>query len=282
MNAAEYYKSFRSQLEAIYDPRESDNITDWIFENIGGLKRWQRTQDQQLSKVVMDQLLHALQLLLQHTPVQYVLHEAWFYKRKFWVDENVLIPRPETEELVEWIISEYLEEKSPISILDIGSGSGCIPISLRLELPQSRVTSVDISKSAINIAHKNASLLSADVDFKEVDFLNELLWKDLGKYNVIVSNPPYIPQSEKQMLAKNVTDFEPSIALFVPDEDPLIFYKKIALFAKTHLHHSGKVFVEVHENYCAETLNIFESAGFNAKQKNDLFGKERMIQAKLI
>ena len=239
MTTGEIYNDFRNKLTTIYDNREAENISDWVFENVTGLKKWERRENQnnQLAETDSEKIKTHLQELLKHKPVQYVLHEAWFYKRKFYVNENVLIPRPETEELVEWIVSDFKKEKysKPIKIIDIGTGSGCIPVSLKKELPESSIAAIDVSDKALSVAKINAEELHAIINFFQIDFLNENEWKMLSQYDIIVSNPPYIPLNEKEILAKSVTDFEPGIALFVKNNDPFIFYKKIAGFAKSNL-----------------------------------------------
>jgi release factor glutamine methyltransferase len=279
MTIEQAYNDCKTKLAKVYDEREADNIADWIFENVTNLKRWERRNNgNEISKNHFDKLNEYLKELLKHKPVQYVLNEAWFYKRKFFVDENVLIPRPETEELVEWII-EDVRDKENFEIIDIGTGSGCIPVSLKKELQNVNVTAVDVSEKALFVAKKNAKELIAEINFKRIDFLNAEEWSALSKYDIIVSNPPYIPIAEKQILAKNVADFEPGIALFVDDNDPYIFYKKIADFAKFHLKEKGKIYVEVHEEYAKHVKDIFEKAGFISKIKKDIYGKERMVCA---
>ena len=227
MTISETYHHFSKRLKSIYEDREAENISDWVFENVTGLKKWQRRENknQELEESDSKKVEKYLEELLLNKPVQYVLNEAWFYKMNFFVNENVLIPRPETEELVEWIVSDLKKEKrpDPTTVLDIGTGSGCISVSLKKELPQVNVTSVDVSEKALSVAKKNAILLKASIDFFQMDFLNEKEWNRLSQYDVIVSNPPYIPIGEKEILAKNVTDFEPEIALFVSQNDPFLF-----------------------------------------------------------
>ena len=282
MTISETYHHFSKRLKSIYEDREAENISDWVFENVTGLKKWQRRENknQELEESDSKKVEKYLEELLLNKPVQYVLNEAWFYKMNFFVNENVLIPRPETEELVEWIVSDLKKEKrpDPTTVLDIGTGSGCISVSLKKELPQVNVTSVDVSEKALSVAKKNAILLNASIDFFQMDFLNEKEWNRLSQYDVIVSNPPYIPIGEKEILAKNVTDFEPEIALFVSQNDPFIFYKSIAQFAKDHLKENGKIYVEVHEEYAKNVKIIFEKPGFNSEIKRDIYGKERMIK----
>lgn len=282
MTTAEIYNDFKSKLKSIYDDREAENISDWVFENVTRLKKWQRRENKnkELPETDSEKVKSYLQQLLKHKPVQYVLNEAWFYKMKFYVNENVLIPRPETEELVEWIISDFKKEtySKPINIIDIGTGSGCIPIALKKELPKANITAMDVSEKALSVAKKNTINLDAKINFLALDFLNEDEWKMLSPPDIIVSNPPYIPFNEKQILSKNVTDFEPEIALFVENNDPFIFYKKIAAFAKSHLKENGKIYVEVHEEYASEVRNMFENAGFISQIKKDIYGKERMVR----
>jgi release factor glutamine methyltransferase len=212
------------------------------------------------------------------------MNEAWFYKMKFFVNENVLIPRPETEELVEWIIKDVRSTMRNVqcSILDIGTGSGCIPVSLKRELHNANVTAIDVSEKALQVAKKNAESLDAKIDFLLIDFLNENNWKALSQFDIIVSNPPYIPFHEKEKLAKNVTAFEPGVALFVEDKNPFIFYEKIGMLAKSHLKPTGKIYVEVNEDYAKNVKDIFENAGFISEIKKDIYGKERMVNAAFI
>ena len=287
MTILQEYKSFLETLAKIYPISEAENITDWVFEKVTGKNKLERhilkagiaKEQESLSS---DQVLifkNHLEQLEKHTPVQYVLGEAWFYKRKFFVNNDVLIPRPETEELVEWIIEEIKQKPASCSILDIGTGSGCIPISLKKEMPHCSVSAIDVSEAALKIAQQNATELKADVHFFKVDFLDEKQWNKLPRFDIIISNPPYIPIKESAMLDKNVTDFEPSVALFVEDDDPFIFYTKIARFAQWHLSPGGKIFVEVHEEYATDVKNIFEENSFVATIKKDIYGKERMVSA---
>jgi release factor glutamine methyltransferase len=226
-------------------------------------------------------LNHALERLQRHEPVQYVLGEAWFYKRKFVVNNHVLIPRPETEELVEEIVNyvfRIMNDKP--GILDIGTGSGCIAISIKKELPQSEVVAIDVSQNALDVAKGNAILLGAEVAFKQLDFLKEDRWNELSLYDIIVSNPPYIPFVEKDTLSRNVTEYEPNEALFVLDNDPFVFYKKIAKFSKEHLEKRGRIYVEVHENYAKDVEQIFTDYNFKEVSiGKDIYGKERIVRA---
>ncbi len=288
MTIDESYKHFVKDLQTIYDERESNNIADWVFENVG-IKKLDRitAKQQQLSNSTLTQLNNKLEQLLTHKPIQYVLGEAWFYKMKFSVNEHVLIPRPETEELVEWVVTEIRNKKleirnkkvsnSTFTILDIGTGSGCIAIALKRELQKAQLYAIDISNDALLVAKQNAADQNEEINFLQLDFLNERDWSLLPSFDFIVSNPPYIPENEKSKLAKNVVDHEPDVALFVTDNDPFIFYKKIASFADNHLKEKGKIFVEVHEDYSLDVQKIFTKNNFKIEKRKDMYGRERMI-----
>ncbi|GAC1383300.1 MAG: peptide chain release factor N(5)-glutamine methyltransferase [Ginsengibacter sp.] len=281
MTLQDYFNYFKKELEQIYSTSESENITDWVFESVTGLKRGDRLlrKSDNLSEKDTTQLRDALTRLKDHEPIQYVLGESWFYKEKFRVSRDVLIPRPETEELISWALSE-ISKDDKLDILDIGTGSGCIPIIMKKYLPKSIVKSIDISEKAINVAKDNARQLNVDVEFICTNFINDSNWSTMGQYDVIISNPPYIPISEVRTLRKNVTDYEPGLALFVEDSYPLLFYKKIIDFSILHLYKSGKIFVEIHEDHAVNTLNLFEVYEFaKVEIRNDIYGKERMIMA---
>jgi release factor glutamine methyltransferase len=205
------------------------------------------------------------------------LGEAWFYRMKIKVNEHVLIPRPETEELVEQLIKDRKSKLTDPAILDIGTGSGCIPIAIKKNLPASKLTAIDVSKDALALAKENAALHNAHINFTELDFLDETNWHILGMFDIIISNPPYIPIHEKEKLDKNVTAFEPHLALFVPDRSPLIFYEKIATFGIGHLLPNGKIYLETHEDYAKETAALFHNNYQTVMVKKDMYGKERMI-----
>lgn len=277
MTSTEAFNDLSSSLKDIYDEKEAKNIADWVLENITEKKRWQRRSDTE--PLSPDQALLFQKYkseLLQSKPVQYVLNEAWFCGMKFILNENVLIPRPETEELVSLIVKENIIRKKP-TILDIGSGSGCIPIGIKSKLPDAEVFSYDISMEAVETARSNADRLEVNVKFDQLDFLDENAWEDLNGFDIIVSNPPYIPVAEKEMLDKHVVDFEPNVALFVPDDDPFIFYRKIKKFAKNHLNVGGRIYLEVHENYAADVLKIYKPSFPESRLVLDMYGKERMV-----
>jgi release factor glutamine methyltransferase len=281
MTMRERHQQFVSELKSIYCEAEATNIAGWVFEHITGKRKAGRHTDKELllSQTQEQQLEAIIQKLLTHQPVQYVLNEAWFAEMKFYVDENVLIPRPETEELVEWIVEEVRNKKSEVRVLDIGTGSGCIPITLKKKLPEIIVRAIDVSEGALNVAVKNAMQLAAQVYFFKLDFLEEENWSQLGKFDVIVSNPPYIKESEAEMMNKNVLEYEPHVALFVPDNDALLFYRKIDAFGKGHLAENGLIFLEINETLGKEVVELFHSQGYSVDVRKDMQGKERMVKA---
>ncbi|MBS1751377.1 MAG: peptide chain release factor N(5)-glutamine methyltransferase [Bacteroidetes bacterium] len=279
MNISESYRYLREALTTIYDQREAGNISDIVVEKITGLKRIDRLlmQDKDLTPPQI-QLLHLYtEKLIGHEPLQYVLQEAWFYGMSLYVDRNVLIPRPETEELAEWIITE---QKNAKTILDIGTGSGCIAIAIKKSLPSAEVWAIDISHSALIVAQKNAQIQKTEINFRQADILQEISESSFPKFDIIVSNPPYIPASGEKEMRKNVIQFEPHEALFVSDDSPLKFYSSIARFATTNLKANGEVYVEIHEDLADGVKNIFTTAGLsNIFIRKDMQGKNRMIKA---
>jgi release factor glutamine methyltransferase len=217
----------------------------------------------------------SLNLLLQHTPVQYVLGATEFYGLRFSIDENVLIPRPETEELVDWIIAE---NRNVQTVIDIGTGSGCIAVSLAKNIKNAKVFALDISEKAIEKALQNAENNNVEIAFWCADILSDNNFPQV-KFDCIASNPPYVRESEKSKMQQNVLDFEPHSALFVPDNDALRFYRAIADFAILHLAENGKIYVEINENLASETQNLFRLKGFlQTELREDLNGKNRMIK----
>jgi release factor glutamine methyltransferase len=193
------------------------------------------------------------------------------------VNDHVLIPRPETEELVEQLIKDRKSKLTDPPILDIGTGSGCIPIAIKKNLPASIVTAIDVSKDALALAKENAAMHNAYISFIQMDFLDETTWQSLPAFEIIISNPPYISLNEKENLGKNITGFEPHLALFVPDNAPLIFYEKIARFGRDHLLPNGKIYLEIHEDHAKETAALFMNYYQTVMIKKDMYGKERMI-----
>lgn len=267
-----------SQLYTIYDKNEASAITDLVMERLTGWKRVDRLlkKNTALSGEKTSELERYLQLLSAHTPVQYVLQEAWFYGLKFFVNSDVLIPRPETEELAEWILSG-----PPFgSLLDVGTGSGCIPVVIKKHRPTATVTACDITSAALKVAEKNAVTHGTHIHWLQADILDTREWDKFGLYDVIVSNPPYIPLQQKNEMQKNVVLHEPHTALFVSDIDPLIFYRTIAAFGKKNLTANGRVFLEMHEDRAANVAALFGDYR-SVTVRKDMQGKERMLCAEI-
>jgi len=278
MTIKEIQQQYLTELEKIYSLGEAAVITTMIFESIANISK----QDLLLRPNVEIEnnteinLITALKRLQQYEPIQYVIGKAWFYNVAFTVNEAVLIPRPETEELVLEAIN-FLKLHESKNVLDIGTGSGCIPISIKKNIAGANVTSLDVSNDALKLAAKNASDNAVEISFLHLNFLEEKNHLALPKFDVIISNPPYIPENEKNNLDKNVAKYEPHVALFVPQNDPLLFYKKILIFAGDHLKKDGKIFLEIHEDFAAETANLFTEKNYQVIIKKDMQGKERML-----
>jgi release factor glutamine methyltransferase len=306
MDLQQAQRQLTTQLSPLYGGREAAIISDWVIERLTGRKRIDRLvySSEPLSNPLLQEYEKYRDELLAHRPVQYVLHESWFEGMKFYVDERVLIPRPETEELVEWVaqsitipaapshnapasdigraLARPLSASSPAGILDVGTGSGCIAIALAKKFPALAIHACDISEAALDVARQNALTLDAgkNIHFHPLDFLDSNQWVNLPAIRWLVSNPPYIPLKEKLVMAAHVTGAEPSLALFVPDDDPLIFYRSLGNFARQHLAEGGSLFVEIHEEMSAPVMSLFRTIG--AKEvvaKKDLQGKDRMVKA---
>jgi release factor glutamine methyltransferase len=274
------FYSLKDDLQAIYDPQESAAIAHELLLHLTGKDRSQRLLEKDATLSHGEQKAYDIMKadLLNGKPLQYVTGTAWFLGQPYTVNENVLIPRPETEELVQWIAGDHQGKK--VSILDIGTGSGCIPIALSRLLPDAGISACDISNAALRVASRNAHALGANVSFYELDILDRKSWIDLPHFDIIVSNPPYIPLSEKEQLAPNVRDHEPATALFVPNEDVLIFYKAIAEFGNTHLNNGGSIYCELHQDLYLRTESVFNEAGYEDVQlKKDMHGNWRMLKA---
>ncbi len=271
----------KQQLQTLYDAGEAAAIADWVIEEYTGKIRQARRllEQAEIDESASLKIETAITQLLQSKPLQYVLGYAEFCGLRFIVNESVLIPRPETEELVEWVLLDYKAEQKKLTVLDIGTGSGCISITLKKFLAASLVTAVDISVKALHTTMQNTSNNLVEVHFQQLDFLDETTWQQLEKYNVIISNPPYIPQQEKADMDKNVTAWEPATALFVPNESPLLFYEKIAQFGKTHLLPNGAIYLETHKDFATAVQQLFISEGYAAELKKDMHGNERMVKA---
>lgn len=275
-------KLIYDQLSSKYPRQEIESISKLIFEKVLGLSRLQvyLHQHETISPANLAQITEIVNRLIQFEPIQYILGETEFYGLPLKVNAAVLIPRPETEELVDWIINNN-PPKNPI-ILDIGTGSGCIPIALSKKLPGASVDGWDISGEALMVAKENAELNQVKVNFIDADVLSQGYPAQPQKYDIIVSNPPYVTVSEQLSMLKNVIDYEPHIALFVPDTDPLLFYRAIADIAINQLKPGGKLYFEINEQFGNETADLLSSKGFkNIIVRKDINGKERMLKAEL-
>jgi release factor glutamine methyltransferase len=272
-----------NQLRRLYPEGEAAQMTDWLMEQITGSAKAERMVYKNAEITSKEEALvkEYTNRLVNHEPIQYVLNQSWFCGYRFYVDRNVLIPRPETEELVEWIISSCKFPVDELKILDIGTGSGCIAVSLKRRIRKAEVWACDISTGALDVAKKNAEALGTSVNLLQLDFLDKKQWEQLPAFNIIVSNPPYVPVNDQATMQKNVLDHEPHAALFVPDTDPLIFYSAIAEFGKEHLNRPGNIFCEIHENLGKSAMDIFTAQGYSATLKKDMQQKDRMIRSGL-
>lgn len=281
MKLIDFKKQFFSALSELYPETEIQSFFNILIEFKLNLKRIDIALQPtfEIEATALDYLENATSDLKKHIPIQYIIGETEFYGLPFYVNENVLIPRPETEELVNWIINELKakSQKSKIKILDIGTGSGCIPISLAKNIPNATVYAIDISSKALKTAQKNATLNKVNIQFIEADILNT---NELpAKFDIIVSNPPYVRNLEKQEIQPNVLNHEPHLALFVEDNNPLLFYDKIADLAKNNLTKNGQLFFEINQYLGQETVGLLKSKGFlTIELKKDVFGVDRMIR----
>ena len=276
-NSKELFNELVSRVQLDETREEINSIIYLLLESKLGLSKMEIMTNKKISPVGFDYFNDIIQRINKHEPIQYILGKADFYHRQFLVDRSVLIPRPETELLIRSVLKEKVIAPT---ILDIGTGSGCIAITLALEIQKSTVYAVDISEGALAIAVQNAERLRAKVNFSKANILSDCEFEQ--EFDVIVSNPPYIAEQEKKNMSANVLDFEPHLALFVPDEDPLIFYKKIAAKGKTLLKLGGKIVVEINERFGLELTNYFKKEGYvNVVIEKDLDGKDRLLIAQL-
>ena len=269
---------FKNTLKHLYTDEELNIIFNMTIENIMG-KNVLAAQEVIFTSSEKAVFEDKTQKLLLQIPIQYVLEEADFYGLKFKVNSSVLIPRPETEELVHLIVKKY--KNQAINILDIGTGSGCIPISLQKNLPLAKNSAIDISEEALEVAKENAKINRVEVSFFKDDALN-LLTSKYPVFDVIVSNPPYIAMSEKNEMENTVTAYEPHLALFVSDENPLIFYDKIGDFALTNLSKQGFLYFEINQALAEETKKLLKQKGFKAQIIKDINNNDRMISAQFL
>ena len=282
-----YKTTFLQELSSLYEEQEIDSFFYIILEKLHGLKRIDLALNPQ---TVMDgahlkQWKNIVSELKKQRPVQYILGETEFYGLRFLVNENTLIPRPETEELVELIIesTNYELRNTKLKVLDIGTGSGCIAISLAKHLPTSEVYAIDVSEEALATAKKNAELNKVAINFISTNILDVVNLSAVAglykQFDIIVSNPPYVRNLEKDQIKPNVLEYEPHLALFVDDIDPLLFYRKIAELAKKNLNENGKLYFEINQYLGKETIKLLEDFGFrNVELKKDIYGNDRMIE----
>lgn len=281
MTIVEASKYIRHKLKDLYPLQEIDAFIKIIFNHLLNYKQLEIHLNAQNSILPNHQLqiYDIINQLESSRPIQYILGSTEFYGLNFMVNKSVLIPRPETEELVEWIINDY-KGLTP-KIIDIGTGSGCIPVSLAKNLPGSLVTGVDISLEALEVAQENALLNDVQVKFLSLDILDNH-FPEFGPFNVIVSNPPYVTEQQKDRMDRNVLDFEPHLALFVPEIDPLIFYKAIASFANKYLSEDGNLYFEINEELFQETSDAIKELGFATELRKDIHERYRMLKVKRI
>ncbi|MGO3184341.1 MAG: peptide chain release factor N(5)-glutamine methyltransferase [Aequorivita sp.] len=285
MKISELKNNFQKALSELYPSEEIQSFFNILSEKYLKLSRVQiaLNPDREISEEGIDKFKTALIRLKNNEPIQYILGDTEFFGLPFKVNQHTLIPRPETEELVEFILSDkklIIQKSSLITVLDIGTGSGCIAVSLAKNLTQANVSALDISEETLKIAEENASLNKVEVDFFQVDILKAKSLPQL--YDVVVSNPPYVRELEKKLMQQNVLKYEPNAALYVSDEDPLLFYRVISRLASTHLKPEGKLFFEINEYLAEEMVALLKSEGFqNIELKNDIFGKARMLKCSL-
>lgn len=271
---------FIDSISHLYDMTEVDAI--WRYIRDSSYVKERKLAGRSLKNIIED----LLPALISGLPVQYALNESWFYNLPLYVDPSVLIPRPETEELVQLILNHIKQESispSDLRILDIGTGSGCIALALKSQLVEAEVWAMDISTEALEVARKNSRALKLDIRFMQGDILEwEVVFDPLMKWDIVVSNPPYITPKEKLEMHPNVLEHEPDTALFVPEESPLLFYDHVASFGLQHLTAGGHLFVEINKNYGAQVADLFRKKGYqDVVIHEDMQGFERMVAANL-
>ena len=292
MIVKQYRNYFNETLKTIYPITEIDSFFFLLLEEYLGFRRVDIVlkSDFKITQETLNLLQSATKQLEQEVPLQYIIGKTEFYGLPFVVNKHVLIPRPETEELVAWVVSEssrfktfntstkQTTETKQLKILDIGTGSGCIPISLKKQLPFAKISAIDISEEALSVAKKNAVLNNVDIHFILQDILKTVALDQ--HYDIIISNPPYVRELEKKELKNNVLKNEPHVALFVKDDNPLIFYDKIAELAKNYLNKNGLLFFEINQYLGTETIHLVNEKGLkNIQLKKDMFGNDRIIVA---
>jgi release factor glutamine methyltransferase len=281
MTLAEIKIVIKQLLSKKIESIELNSLMGILIEEVTGWNRVQQIVEinTPLTEAQINNFNTYSTALLNDKPIQYILGKAWFMGRSFMVNEHVLIPRPETEELIEWVVEYAQIIAKPLQLLDIGTGSGCIAISLKKALPDCSLSALDISTEALTVAKNNAASLEASIEFIEQDIIHQTSLSHV--FDVMVSNPPYIPIREKINMEAQVKNYEPLIALFVPNEDPLVFYRAIAQVAKKYLAPRGQLFFEIHYDQGKAILQLLDEMNFHAEIRRDSFGKNRMIRASL-
>ena len=268
-----------------YSEEEIDSIVFWLFHWMTGWNKGMVSsgKNEFLSAKLYDTFADVLPRLKQGEPVQYITGMVDFLDLKLIVNASVLIPRPETEELADLIIREHIHRRyQSLTVLDIGTGSGCLSLALKQKFPYAQVTGLDISEEALEVAQRNAVKNGLNVDFLFADILDRSGWRNFPSCDLIISNPPYIPEHKRSGMASCILDYEPGNALFVPDEDPLLFYRAVSAFAKAHLVTPGWVYMEIHESFGSQVTEIFKNEGFDpVRILRDIRGKERFAAAEM-
>jgi release factor glutamine methyltransferase len=286
MKVSEIILHYRNSLKDLYHEEELSQLIFLVFEHVKDFSKIDLVlrKDELVTENEKKEFDAMLSQLLKNKPVQYVLGYAWFFGMKLKVDENVLIPRQETEELVQWIINDSKGRGDKLKIFDICTGSGCIAVSLKKNLSAAEVTAIDISEKALEVANENATQNQTSVEFFRADILQlgALNFEPRTDFDVMVSNPPYVTEAEKALMQKKELDYEPHLAMFVSDNDPLIFYRRIADMALANLKSQGKLYFEINEKKGNEVVELLVNKGFSEViLKKDLNGKDRMIRATL-
>lgn len=275
-------KMIEDDLSQLYSREEIKSFISLLFEHQLGLSRLNAhlRQFEQIPDAKLTEINQIVDRLKNYEPIQYILGETEFYSLRFKVSPAVLIPRPETEELVEWILNDYPGGRH--TMLDIGTGSGCIPITVAKNRPEFLVEGWDISEDALKIARENAEKNEVKVNFSKVDILKMRDSPTIKMYDIIISNPPYVTRSEQLSMLRNVTEFEPHLALFVPDNDPLIFYREITDLAVNHLNPGGRLYFEINEKKGDDLVDLLNNKHFNNIMiRKDISGRDRMINCEL-
>lgn len=281
MTIDEANRTLISSLSGPFDDREASSISFLVMERLTGMSRSLQVLNKttEFTEKQSEEFQHYFTDLMRMRPVQYVLGEAWFGPFSFFVDEHVLIPRPETEELVDWLLKDNTNRVSGTSLLDIGTGSGCIAIYIKKKRNDFVVRALDVDNSALQIAKKNSHRLDVQVDFFQCDIRSSGQWHNIKPVDIIISNPPYIPEKQKASLEKHVREYEPFVALFVPDDDPITFYKIIGVIALEKLKPGGSLFLEIHHDYAKNVMDWYTENGFSLELRKDFSGNNRMIKA---